>query len=220
MTPHHRLEAPSAARRRGDARATVAAVLAVVALAACSHSKPDYCWVEDATQKPAVDGFRIDVGDVLSIRVFNQDPMSVDRVRVREDGKISVPFLQDVEVAGQTPDELSTRLRTKLKTYVVSPVVTVTVVERMPLKVSVLGEVARPGVYEVERTAGVLHALAAAGGLTEYAHRDRIFVLRNAYWADGDPAPACIRFRYEALARGQKPAATYRLAAGDVVVVE
>ena len=97
--------------------------------------------------------------------------------------------------------------------------VTITVEELRPLRVSVLGEVTRPGQYELERGAGVLAALAAASGLTDYAHRDAIFVLRSLPGQEGKP-PARIRFRWSALTGGEKPAATFRLRAGDVVVAE
>jgi polysaccharide export outer membrane protein len=146
--------------------------------------------------------------------------MSVDRARVREDGRISMPMLQDVEVAGMTPADLSRRLGAKLKTYVVNPVVTVSVVERRPVRVSVVGEVGRPGVYDLDHGAGVLHAIAAAGGLAQYAHRDRIYVLRKGYWADGNPAPARIRFRWDALVRGERHAAAFALRGGDLLVIE
>jgi polysaccharide export outer membrane protein len=146
--------------------------------------------------------------------------MSIDRARVREDGRISMPFLQDVDVAGQTPNELANRLQVKLKSLVVSPVVTVTLVERRPTRVSVVGEVAHPGQFDLDRGAGVLQALAAAGGLTAYAHRDRIFVLRYGYWADGNPEPARIRFEWSNLIRGRRPSSTFRLEPGDVVTVE
>jgi polysaccharide export outer membrane protein len=66
----------------------------------------------------------------------------------------------------------------------------------------------------LERGAGVLEALAAGGGLTEFAHRDRIFVLRR------HSAPVRIRFTFEGLSRGQGRAAAFRLESGDVVVVE
>lgn len=161
--------------------------------------------------------YRVAAGDVLAIRVWNQESMSNPRARVRDDGKISVPFLQDVEVVGTTPTELSQRLQTKLKTYVVNPVVTVTVEEMRPLRVSVLGEVTHPGQYELEHGAGVLAALAAGGGLTDYAHRDSIFVIRSAPDAK---APVRIRFRWAALAGAESRAAAFRLRAGDVVVVE
>jgi len=196
-----------------------ALLLLALGVTACGHGR--YMRVEDVPEsKPLDSEYRFAVGDVLNVRVWNQDSMSLDRARVREDGKISMPFLQDVEVIGQTPNELANRLQVKLKTYVVSPVVTVTVLEQRPTRVSVLGEVARPGAYDLDRGAGVLAAIAAAGGLTAYAHQDRIFVLRNGFWADGNREPARIRFRYTSLTRGLRPAATFRLEPGDVVTVE
>ncbi len=204
----------STARRRGAH--PIAAILAATAALACGTSGA-YVPVEQYPV-PAPDAeYRIAPGDVLAIRVWNQDSMSDPHARVRDDGKISVPFLQDVDVAGTTPTELSQRLQTKLKTYVVNPVVTITVIEVHPLRVSVLGQVTHPGQYELERNAGVLAAIAAAGGLTDYAHKDSIFVLRGAPDAK---APTRIRFRYSSLTGGERPAASFRLRPGDVVVVE
>jgi polysaccharide biosynthesis/export protein len=198
-----------------------AALLLVLAAGAACGGGGRYMRVEDVPDRPSSDGdYRIAVGDIIGIRVWNQDSMSIERARVREDGKISMPFLQDVEVAGQTPSDVAARLQVKLKTYVVSPIVTVSMVERRPTRVSVLGEVARPGQYDLDRGSGVLAALAAAGGFTPYAHKDRIFVLRFGYWADGNPEPARIRFDYVTLSGGRRPAATFRLEPGDVVTVE
>jgi polysaccharide biosynthesis/export protein len=202
-------------------RPSLTALILLAAGAVACGPTGRYTRVEDIPEVKSVDAeYRIAAGDVVGVRVWNQDSMSIDRVKVREDGRISMPFLQDVEVAGQTPTDLASRLQVKLKTYVVSPVVTVTVHERRPTRVSVLGEVAKPGQYELDRGSGVLAALAAAGGLSPYAHKDRIFVLRNAQRADGNPEPARIRFDYATLTGGRRPAATFRLEPGDVVSVE
>lgn len=221
------LFASSSARAGGRIRSTprgtarvAACVAALAALAACGAGGGKYIRVEDLPRKLVETGeYRIAPGDVLGVRVWNQPTMSLERTRVRDDGKIAVPFLQDVDAAGKTPAELAERLQVHLKTYVVSPVVTVTVEELRPLRVSVTGEVVRPGVYDLDRGAGVLSALAAAGSFTEFAHKDRIFVLRRGL-SPGDPAPTRIRFRYEALTQGDKPAAGFQLQPGDVVVVE
>jgi polysaccharide export outer membrane protein len=198
---------------------TVGLLMGATLVIGCSTGGK-YVRVEDLPRTmQALGDYRIAPGDVLGIRVWNQPTMSLERTRVRDDGRIAVPFLQDVEAAGKTPAELAERLQVHLKTYVVSPVVTVTIEEQRPLRVSVTGEVTHPGVYELDRGAGVLSALAAAGSFTEFAHRDRIFVLRRGV-SPGDPTPTRIRFRYEALTQGEKPAAGFQLKAGDVVVVE
>jgi polysaccharide export outer membrane protein len=196
-------------------RARLAALLAAAAALGCQTTSGNFVPVEQYPQPAADAEYRISPGDLLAVRVWNQESMSNPHARVRDDGKISVPFLQDVEVAGATPTDLSQKLQAKLKTYVVNPVVTVTVEELRALRVSVTGEVAHPGQFELERGAGVLNALAAAGGLTDYAHRDRIFVVRN-----GDAKPVRIQFRYAALASAEGKAGTFRLRPGDVVVVE
>jgi polysaccharide export outer membrane protein len=203
------------------ARRISVVALCAIAAAGCRHARDEFFWVDDIPTARQSDGeYRIARGDVVGVRVWQQEAMSIERLRVRDDGKISIPFLQDVEVDGMTPAELAGRIQAKLKTYIVNPVVTVTLVEQPLMRVSVVGEVTHPGAYELDRAAGVLHAVAAAGGLTEYAHRDRIFVLRYGYWADGNPAPARIRFRWDTLSRGGAKAATFRLRTGDVVVVE
>jgi polysaccharide export outer membrane protein len=164
---------------------------------------------------PAGNEFTISVGDMLSIQVWDQDKMSA-RMRVRSDGRISLPFLNDVEAAGKTPVKLAAELEAGLKKVIIDPRVTVVVEESKPptLSISVLGEVARPGVQALEPGTGVAQALAAAGGLTTFAHKDRIFVLRT-----GPPAVR-IHFTYKALTSLSGRAPLFRLRTGDVVVVE
>ncbi len=205
------------------ARARLLGAAATVALlgSACRHSA-DFMWVDAVPAAMLRDEARYEIGpgDVVGIRVFNQEANSVDRVRVRDDGKVALPLLNEVEVAGWEPGELARRLEVKLKEFIMSPAVTVVVHERHPLRVSVVGKVARPGVYDLDRGSGVVHALAAAGGLTPFADGDGVFVLRSGYWADGDPAPARIRFRYRDLLTGKIPGSVFTLRSRDVVVVE
>jgi polysaccharide biosynthesis/export protein len=178
-------------------------------------------WV-DQYQEPVRDAAAADAayviasGDVLNVRVFDKDNMSAPRARVRSDGKVSLPFLNDVEAAGDTPAALAQRLQTALKAFVNEPVVTVSVEEARPCLISVVGEVSRPGVYPLEGCGSPLQALASAGGLTQYGHGDRIFVLRSA-----PPAgPVRIRFRYDQLLHAEGRAARFQLQRGDAVVVE
>ena len=199
-------------RRQGFARVALAAALLAL-LGGCKHAGP-YTWVDEVPAEPEVAEYQIMRGDTLSVRVFGQEAMS-SRSRVREDGKISLPFLQDVEVVGYTPPVLAAQLQTRLKDFFANPVVTVALEEPRPFTVSVMGEVARPGMVQLERAnPGLLPALASAGGLTPFADKDAIFVLRA-----GTP-PRRIRFKYESLTTTEGRAATFRLQSGDVVVVE
>ncbi len=212
-------------KREGSFTFPVSRVLAAalaVALAAGCRSAGRYIWVDSVPKSllapqpsPA-----IGPGDVIGVRVWNQEANSVERARVRDDGRISMPFLNDVEVAGMEPADLARRLEVRLKALIVNPVVTVVIHERRPFRVSVVGQVARPGVYDLDQASGVLNAIAAAGGITAFANSDGVYVLRAGYWADGTTSPARIRFRYDDLRRGTPPAAVFRLKPGDVVVVE
>ena len=73
---------------------------------------------------------------------------------------------------------------------------------------------AHPGVLTLDSSTGLAQALAAAGGLTEFANRDRIFVVRQ------QPRHVRIRFTWESVSRDEGRAATFPLRPGDVVVVE
>jgi polysaccharide export outer membrane protein len=193
-----------------------AALFIAASLAACA-APGNYVWVQDLPPAPPAssreDHYVINVGDTISVRVFEQDAMS-SKVKVRVDGKVSLPILGELEVRGKRPADVARELEVKLKEFVVSPKVTVNVDEFGPIPVAVLGEVTHPGTYPLDATAGVMQALASAGGFTEYASKDRIFVLRKT------PALKRIRFTFDALSRNEPRAATFALQAGDVVVVD
>lgn len=188
--------------------------LAVLMFAGCVHNPGTYVWIDDFQEPPRQEAdYVISTDDIVNIRVFGQDNMSA-RARVREDGKISLPFLHDVNAAGFTPVVLSTALQSKLKSFIVNPVVTVSLEEARQVSVSVLGEVLHPGVYRLEPTAGVLQAIASAGGFTNFASR-ALFVIRNI-----DDKPTRIRFDYPALVDGRGQGIGFRLKPSDVVIVE
>ncbi|HQR28922.1 MAG TPA: polysaccharide biosynthesis/export family protein [Anaeromyxobacteraceae bacterium] len=197
--------------------AALACALAAASASGCKTTG-EYVWVDDLPAKaPAPpNAYVIQVGDTIAVRVWNQDAIST-KVKVRPDGKVSVPFVNDVEAAGSTPTDLASRIQARLQEYIVSPVVTVVLEDARPMTVAVLGEVARPGNYQLDAGAGVLPALAVAGGMTPFASRDRIMVIRQK--PDGSGAQR-IRFTYSALTSLEGRAATFRLQGGDVVVVE
>jgi polysaccharide biosynthesis/export protein len=171
--------------------------------------------VDNLKDDPAVSAPReyfIAAGDMLNIQVY-MDPQTSGKMRVRSDGRITLPLVNDVVAAGKTPVQLARDIETALKSVILSPQVTV-IVEDFTPTISVLGEVAKPGPQALQRDTGVAEVLAAAGGLTNFAKRDRIFVVRSS------PQQVRIHFTYDALTKGIGRAPTFRLRAGDVVVVE
>jgi polysaccharide biosynthesis/export protein len=194
-------------------------VLAPLLLLSACYQPGRFVWVDEYREPPVQqdDNYTIRKGDVLNVNVWNQQNITTPRVRVRDDGRISLPLLNDVEASGQTPPALARVLEQRLKDLVANPVVTVIVDEAQPIKVSLLGEVRNPGLKQLEAGSGLLQALSVAGGFTDYAREDGIFVLRKE---PGYEAPVRVRFTYEALIRNEGRGPIFRLKTGDVVVVE
>jgi polysaccharide biosynthesis/export protein len=193
------------------------ALALLLSLSAC-YQPGRFVWVDDYREPPSPsdESYLIRKGDVLSVNVWNQREIS-SRLRVRDDGRISLPLINDVDAAGQTPAALSRAVELRLKDLVANPVVTVMVDEPQPVKISVLGEVRNPGKKLLEPGSGVLQALSEAGGFTDYARDDALYVLRKE---PGYPAPVRIRFTWAALSHNEGNGPAFRLKTGDVVVVE
>ena len=196
--------------------AAAAWCLVVASTSACMPKEQlPFVWVDEWRELgPDAKGeYAIGVGDLLNVMVWDQEKMSA-RVRVRSDGFVSLPFLDDVPVAGMTPVTLARSLEGRLKQFIVTPQVTVVVEEAKPLSVSVLGQVNQPGLFNLDPGASVAQALAAAGGLKDFARRDRIYLLRSGAKA------ARVRMTYDDVTAGSGRAFSLRLRTGDVVIVE
>ena len=81
---------------------------------------------------------------------------------------ISLPLLDDVQAAGLTPKQLKADLTRRLARYIASPEVSVVVREIHSLKVAVIGEVRRPGRYDLKSRTSILEAIALAGGFNDF----------------------------------------------------
>ena len=209
-----RSRSPFPAGRTGSACIGLAC-LAVTA-AACGGAGT-FVWYSQvpADQVAASRELIIHKGDTLSrpgARPRGDERSS--RRKVRSDGRIAVPLIGEVEAQGKRPSALRSELEGRLKDYIVSPSVMLNVDEVEPMTIVLLGEVAHPGAYQLEPATGIAQALAMGGGLTEYAKRDRIFIVRQL------PKPSRIRFTYDMITRDEVHAATFPLRTGDVVVVE
>jgi polysaccharide export outer membrane protein len=171
---------------------------------------PSSSAIAPASQRP---GYRIGFGDVLQIIVFKEPDASVPETAVRSDGRISVPFIGEVQVAGLTPDQLKETLTEKFKPYLRAPDVSILVKTVESEKVVVVGMVKKGGSIRLNSTMTVLEALSQAG-LDPFAKENAIYVLRN----DGN-GQFKIPFHYKDVIQGKHTEQNILLKAGDTIVV-
>ena len=158
--------------------------------------------------------YLIGIGDIIQVNVWKEPDVSVEAVSVRSDGKISVPLVKEVYAAGLSPLQLEDVLTQKLRQYINNPVVTVIVMEVRSQRIFIVGNVAASGMIPLEPGLTVMRAIGLAGGLTEFARRKRIFVLREA---GGEPQK--IPFDYPGVLSGKNPEGDLELEAGDTIFV-
>jgi polysaccharide export outer membrane protein len=163
-----------------------------------------------ATNDP---NYVIGPSDELTINVWKEADLS-KVIPVRPDGKISLPLLNDIQAAGQTPMQLASAITEKLSKFVNNPQVTVIVTAINSQRVYVLGEVARAGAYPMLPDMTVLQAISSAGGLSQFAKQKDIYVLRM-----DNGHQQRFPFDYKQVIRGQKTDENIVLKPGDTVVV-
>lgn len=131
-----------------------------------------------ATSKATSGDYKIGPEDLLEIAVFEVEKLN-KTVRVSTRGDISLPLLGILKVKGLTATELEKRITDLLaEKYIKNPYVTVFIKEYRNQRISVIGMVEKPGIFEVAGQKTVLGMLAMAGGLKEDAGR-LLFLLRS-----------------------------------------
>ncbi|MCC7173707.1 MAG: polysaccharide biosynthesis/export family protein [Bryobacterales bacterium] len=147
--------------------------------------------------------------DVLTIRVWREPELS-GPVAVRPDGMISLPLLNDVLAGGLTPDKLSENLKKAFTQFITEPEVMVQVSQVNSKKYFVIGEVGRPGQYQLVVPTTVSQALAIAGGFRQYADTKNVMIIRG---------PKRYKFNYREWAQGKNLGQNILLESGDQIVV-
>lgn len=127
---------------------------------------------------PTLPEYKLRMNDVLDISVWGYDELKKE-VIVRPDGRISFPLIGDVWSLGLTPRELNERLTKELSEYAKEPKVSVVVKQFAKPQAVLLGEVRIPGMYDVFGGQRLIEVLAKAGGLTEKAKSDSIFLVHQ-----------------------------------------
>jgi polysaccharide export outer membrane protein len=157
--------------------------------------------------------YRVGPGDSIQVSVWKEPEVSTVVV-VRPDGKISIPLVNDLVVSGKTPMEIQEIVKERLSSYIKDPNVTITVREIQSKKVYVLGEVNRPGSYQIVQPTTVLQLLTEAGGLRPYAKEKAIYVLRT-----GNGQQQKFSFNYRDVVEGKKLEQNILVQPNDTIVV-
>jgi polysaccharide export outer membrane protein len=146
--------------------------------------------------------YRLGKGDVISIKVFGEEDFSMETALSKE-GRISYPFLGELKLSGLTVSQVERKIASGLRAgYLKNPKVTITVLEYRQIFVN--GEVKTPGGYAFKPGMTVNKAISLAGGFTETASRDEIFLIR-----DGDKSAT------------EKEVGLYNfIAPGDIIIVK
>jgi polysaccharide biosynthesis/export protein len=211
---------------RGAAIFTFVMLMAITSLTSTSVASPQ---ASKSAQNPPAEAvqavtpspdagvspeYRIGAGDSLGITVWRELEASVQSVTVRPDGKISVPLIKEVEVLGLTPTELQKLLTTKLEPFIHGADVTVVVREIRSKKVYLVGAVKKEGALPLLSNMTILQVLSEAGGLTDFAKRKKIYILR-----DQNGKQVKLPFNYDAVIKGEHMEQNIPVLPDDTIVV-
>jgi polysaccharide export outer membrane protein len=153
--------------------------------------------------------------DVLSINFWRDADMTRDEVPVRPDGRITLPLIGDVVAAGLTPEQLKAEIeKAATAKFLKDPAVTVTVRQINSRKVFITGNVANPNTYPLSGPRTVMQLIALAGGLTEFADKKNIRIMRVE-----NGQQRSFKFNYNDVSKGKNLAQNILLKPGDTVVV-
>lgn len=164
----------------------------------------------------AIEAYRIGPGDVMRVFVWGNPGLS-DTVPVRPDGRVSIPLIEDLEVAGKTPSEVGRQVEDQLRKFVDDPLVTIIVTEfvgSFSQQVRVVGEAAKPQAIPYRANMSLLDVMIAVGGLTEFADGNRSVLVRDV---DGKTAQFSVRL--DDLIRDGNIGANVPMRPGDILIV-
>lgn len=181
--------------------AIVAAAVLVPAMLAVSPSI--------AQPSPAQEAYILGPGDTLDIVVYGE-PDLFRTVTVKPDGAVSLALLGEVKAAGRTTTQLAADLTRLYGKYLKQPSISVTVREFRVDRIYILGQVSRPGEYQLRPGIGIMELLANAGGPTGRADLAKVVVIRGRTEAQQLNL-------LEAFATNRNP--DVKLLAGDVLFV-
>ena len=188
-------------RKKSTVKRFLSCFLVCVALVSCASQElrvREYQVPSDVPNpaEPSEEFYQIGSGDTLGIVIWKEPALS-GSVKVRPDGYVTVPLVNEVQVTGLTTGRLRKVLEEKYKQFVTDPFVSIRVESISSVEVFLIGQVAKPGAYPLSGNESLLQVLTRAGGLTIFANRDEIRVVRR-----GNAKVTEYVVDYEAMVRG------------------
>jgi protein involved in polysaccharide export with SLBB domain len=189
-----------------------AAALVIWAEVGCQTSRPITSMV--VTQDQLAPDDRLGVDDVFDVRVFDEPNLS-GTYRVSADGTVDYPLIGRVKVYGLRSGEIQAEIAGRLQKgeYLKSPQVSVMVKEWNSRKISVIGQVQRPGSVPYFPRMTIVEAIAAAGGFTGIADKNKVTLRRER-----EGVVRGETYRVKDISEGR--ASNVTLAPGDILVVD
>lgn len=121
--------------------------------------------------------YRLGTGDIISITVYDEKDLTLDKVKVGEAPTISYPMLGAIKVKGLTLLQVQKEVAKGLKTYLINPQVTVTIDQYRDIYVN--GQVNKPGNYPYQPDLTVREAVSIAGGFKDLANKDTVTIVHE-----------------------------------------
>ena len=192
--------------------AILLAVLLIASLGEGSAAPPSTGPATSATP-PVPDHYVLGPGDQIEINIFGEPDLS-RTVAIKPDGIIALPLINQVQAAGKTAAQLEAELARRYAKYLKAPVVSVIVREFRMNPVYVMGEVAKPGRYDLAHDMTFLDALMVAGGATDKANLDGVQILRVEHGKS-----QAIPVKANQMIQGKAVAQNPKLQSGDLIFI-
>ncbi len=190
----------------------LALLLSTLALVGCAGQALS----DAASEPPPRHNYLIGSGDSLSISVW-RNPDASTSVTVRPDGKITIPFIEDMPAAGKSSSQLARDIEKTLSKYIQDPIVTIMVtgfVGPYSEQIRIIGQATRPQALPYRDNMTMLDVLIAVGGITEFAAGNQTYLIRNL---NGKQQQFIVRL--DDLIKDGDISANISMRPGDIIVV-
>jgi len=156
-------------------------------------------------------GYMLDVGDILQIQLVGKNDYIEDFL-ISSDGSINLPDIGKIIVAGLSLNDTSMLIKSKVNSAFISTEAFISLSEIRDVNILVTGNAQNPGIYTLTGNSNILHAISAAGGISEFGSLREINLIRDNIIIETLDV-------YDLLIEGQYNL-NKRLRSGDVVFVE